>query len=571
MALWSMGANQSTVEGTANNRALHQPLPRHRPDRPPRRRPALADRPAERDGRARDRRPRPPAARLPQGRRREDHRREVERTGACPAGSIAERPGLPATDLFDALEDGRVKAVWICAPTPPCRMPDAERARAALAQGRARRRPGRLPPDRDDRARPRRPARRAVAGEGRARWPTPSAGSRSCARPIDPPGEARRTGRSSPPRPPRMGFGEAFAWPDAAAVYDEFAALTAGRPCDQSGVSHARLDREGSSSGRAAQVGRPRHRAALRRRRFPTPDGRPRLAAAVPGDPAEPPDADHPLVLTTGRIAEPVAHDDPHGQVGRAARRGAGAVRRAAPGRRRARRLRDGDRARVVSRRGAVVLRVRIDDTLPEGTAFAPFHWGALHAPAGAGGVNDLLHRETDPVSRQPGSRPAPCASSPRAPARPGARRGSATCSSSAAARPASPPPSPRWSTRPTAPGGSRIAGAEHAAALRPRRLERPPRRPPRGRRPPAAPSRLVRQARDRRARGHADRVPRHRAAHRHHGRRRGDRLRRARARHRLAPAPPAVRRHRARRRVPHARRRATRSAGAGTAPAAPR
>ena len=61
------------------------------------------------------------------------------------------------------------------------------------------------------------------------------------------------------------------------------------------------------------------------------------------------------------------------------------------------------DRVRVVSRRGAVTLKVRVTDAVRPGTVFAPFHWGALHAPAGAGGVNDLTHRETDPFSRQPG------------------------------------------------------------------------------------------------------------------------------------------------------------------------
>src|SRR5262249_57515333 len=37
--------------------------------------------------------------------------------------------------------------------------------------------------------------------------------------------------------------------------------------------------------------------------RFPTESGRPNLVAAQPGDPADPPDDEHPLVLTTGRIA----------------------------------------------------------------------------------------------------------------------------------------------------------------------------------------------------------------------------------------------------------------------------
>ena len=67
----------------------------------------------------------------------------------------------------------------------------------------------------------------------------------------------------------------------------------------------------------------------------------------------------------------------------------------------------DGGFARVRSRRGWAILRVRLDDTLAPGTAFAPFHWGALHAPAGAGAVNNLTHRATDPVSRQPGLKAA--------------------------------------------------------------------------------------------------------------------------------------------------------------------
>ena len=62
---------------------------------------------------------------------------------------------------------------------------------------------------------------------------------------IDPPGKARADWEIFAAAASRMGF-DGFEWADAAAVYDEFAALTAGRPCDQSGVSHARLEREGT-------------------------------------------------------------------------------------------------------------------------------------------------------------------------------------------------------------------------------------------------------------------------------------------------------------------------------------
>ena len=62
-----------------------------------------------------------------------------------------------------------------------------------------------------------------------------------------------------------MGF-SGFDWADAAEVYDEFAALTAGRPCDQSGVSHARLDREGTIQWPCRSADGPGHRAAVHRR-----------------------------------------------------------------------------------------------------------------------------------------------------------------------------------------------------------------------------------------------------------------------------------------------------------------
>ena len=42
------------------------------------------------------------------------------------------------------------------------------------------------------------------------------------------------------------------------------------------------------------------------------------------------------------------------------------------------------------------------DETLPPGVAFAPFHWGALHADAGAGTLNALTIAAVDPTSAQP-------------------------------------------------------------------------------------------------------------------------------------------------------------------------
>ncbi len=60
-----------------------------------------------------------------------DDRDRVQRFWNAPA--IAAKPGLKAVDLFRAVEEGRVKALWIMATNPVVSMPDARRVEAAIA------------------------------------------------------------------------------------------------------------------------------------------------------------------------------------------------------------------------------------------------------------------------------------------------------------------------------------------------------------------------------------------------------------------------------------------------------
>ncbi|MDP1903892.1 MAG: molybdopterin-dependent oxidoreductase [Pseudomonadota bacterium] len=59
----------------------------------------------------------------------------IERVGRFwNAPNITHRPGLKAVDLFEAVRDGRVKAIWIMATNPAVSLPEADRAVAALKQ-----------------------------------------------------------------------------------------------------------------------------------------------------------------------------------------------------------------------------------------------------------------------------------------------------------------------------------------------------------------------------------------------------------------------------------------------------
>jgi ferredoxin-nitrate reductase len=401
VALWSMGANQSAV-GTLKNRALiNLCLATGQIGRPGAGPLSLTGQPNAMGGRETG----GLAHLLPGYRRVQDaaHRAEMERHWGCPP--IAEQPGLPAVELFDALAAGRVKAVWIVATNPLVSLPDARRARAALERAEL--------VVVQDAHHPTETSSLAHVLLPAAAWPEKTGTMTNSERRVGlvrralpPPGEALPDWRIFQRAAHAFGFGPAFAWSDEAEVFDEFAACTAGRPCDLSGISHARLEREGSLQWPCPAAAAEPHAGTERLygegARFHTGDGRARFAPTPHAGPAEQPDATRPLTLTTGRLAE---HWHTLSRTGKSARlRGAAAepLLELSGGDAARAGLRDGERAVVRSARGEVELAVQVVDGMPDGVAFAPMHWGALHAAPGAGAVNELTLPACDPVSRQP-------------------------------------------------------------------------------------------------------------------------------------------------------------------------
>ncbi|MER8370282.1 molybdopterin-dependent oxidoreductase [Mesorhizobium sp. M0306] len=59
-----------------------------------------------------------------------EHRNRVQRFWNAP--TVAEKPGLKAVEMFQAVADGRIKALWIMATNPVDSMPDADAVEAAI-------------------------------------------------------------------------------------------------------------------------------------------------------------------------------------------------------------------------------------------------------------------------------------------------------------------------------------------------------------------------------------------------------------------------------------------------------
>ncbi|MGW6528280.1 molybdopterin oxidoreductase family protein [Streptomyces venezuelae] len=222
----------------------------------------------------------------------------------------------------------------------------------------------------------------------------------------------------------RLGHGKGFPT-EPEAVFEELRRASAGGPADYSGISYERLradDGEGmfwpcpagpegeegpegaeslegaeshdraEASGTAAGKGTPR----LFLDRFATEDGRARFVPVVHRDAAEEPDAEYPVLLTTGRVLAQY-------QSGAQTRR-VDELNAAAPGPfvelhpRLAARLGVGedDPVAVVSRRGRAVAPARVTSAIRADTVFMPFHW------PGEGRANTLTHPALDPVSGMP-------------------------------------------------------------------------------------------------------------------------------------------------------------------------
>ncbi|GHF28791.1 molybdopterin oxidoreductase [Streptomyces mashuensis] len=179
------------------------------------------------------------------------------------------------------------------------------------------------------------------------------------------------------------------------AVFDELRRASAGGPADYAGIDYARIRAE---AGVFWPCPGPDHPGTPRLflDRFATPDGRARFSTAGHRPEAEPPDARHPLHLTTGRVTAQY-------QSGAQTRR-VTELNAAAPGPfvelhpHLAERLgiTEGEVVAVTSRRGRALAPARITTTIRPDTVFMPFHW------AGDGRANTLTNPALDPVSKMP-------------------------------------------------------------------------------------------------------------------------------------------------------------------------
>ena len=338
------------------------------------------------------------------------HRELVQGFWGSPA--IAATAGLKAVDLFEAVEQGRVKALWIMATNPVDSLPDADRVKRAIAN---------CPfvvvsevmrsTDTTDLAHVLLPALAWGEKDG-----TVTNSERRVSRQrgfMEPVGEARPDWWALAQVGRRMGWEEAFGWETAAAVFREHAALSGHRPeivRDFDISAFAGLDEAGFDALAPFQwprrAGEATPNAAKRffaDGRFFTPDGRGRFVATAYRGPRSVPSAELPFRLNTGRIRDQWHTMTRTGVAAKLSGHIAEPFVEIAPADAARLGIRPAGLVSVANGRAAVVVRALITDRQRDGSVFVPIHWTDRFASAGR--VDALVAPEVDPVSGQPESK----------------------------------------------------------------------------------------------------------------------------------------------------------------------
>jgi ferredoxin-nitrate reductase len=327
------------------------------------------------------------------------HRAAVEQFWKIPAGTIAPKPGLTAVEMIDAIHAGKLKALWVIATNPVASLPAGLGVDAALRKLD-------LLIVQDCAHNDTTPFADVILPA--ATWLEKTGSMTNSERRIhlveklvDPPGEARPDWRILCDVAQAMGFGEAFAHPDPAAVYAEHAALTAGTDCDVSGLSHARIRAARAIQWPVPAGDHPGTPRLFTDHRFATPDGKARLGAPDFVERSEALDADFPLVLTTGRLRDQWHTMTKTGEVRRLLSQEPVPFCEIHPTDAAARTITDGTIIAVRSRRGMLRVAARITPTVRPGTVFLPMHWGPRKG-GDTGRTNAITSDLIDPVSKEP-------------------------------------------------------------------------------------------------------------------------------------------------------------------------
>lgn len=323
------------------------------------------------------------------------HRKEVQEFwGGVP---LSEKPGLTATEMFTALNDGRLKAIWIMCTNPLVSLPDARLMEAALQKAK-------FVVVQEISSKPE-TLQYADVVLPAAAWAEKEGTMTNAERRIsylqkmvDAPGEALPDAEIICRFAQKMGY-QGFSYNSPAEIYDEHCRLTAGTHIDVSGLSYSLLKEKGTVQWPWVDgAGTPR---LFTDHQFYTPSAKAIIHSFEDENTSPPPDADYPLILTTGRIRDQWHTMSKTGKVSKLKQHIPAPFLEIHPDDASVRGIKENDTVEIHNVNGVVRVKAQLSNAIKKGVVFLPMHWGKILSND-LNRANNLTHNRLDPRSKQP-------------------------------------------------------------------------------------------------------------------------------------------------------------------------
>jgi assimilatory nitrate reductase catalytic subunit len=220
---------------------------------------------------------------------------------------------------------------------------------------------------------------------------------------VDPPGEARVDWHIFLDIAKRLGRGEYFDYSCAEDIFNELRVASRGGTADYYGITYQKIEENMGVFWPCPEVGHPGTPRLFEDRKFFTPDKKAHFNAVEFRPPAEVPDADYPIVLTTGRVVSQYLSGTQTRRIGALVNQYPEPLIEIHPTLASKIGIQTGDLTAVETRRGMVTLKASVVKTIREDTIFIPYHW------ADEKSANLLTNPVLDPVSKIPEYKACAC------------------------------------------------------------------------------------------------------------------------------------------------------------------
>lgn len=312
---------------------------------------------------------------------------------------LPDKQGKTATQIFEGLEDGTIKAVWIICTNPLVSLPDSRKVEAALKKAKFI-----VVQDISNKAEAIPYADVVLPAAG---WGEKEGTMTNSERRIsylnkftDPPGEALPDAEILLRFARKMHF-KGFDFQNMEEVYAEYCQLTKGTNIDISALDYHYLKTKGSVQWPFMDKEQGGVKRLFTDKKFHTPNGKAQILISGSKNETEKLSPDFPLILTTGRIRDQWHTMSRTGKVSKLNKHIPSPFLEIHPKDALERGIREGDTVLVTANRGEVRVHAQVTDKIKMGVVFLPMHWGKILQNDFAR-ANNLTGNNIDPVSKQP-------------------------------------------------------------------------------------------------------------------------------------------------------------------------